>query len=343
MGIYSLPLTILLLASSSQAAVLPAEQTSNGIAPERALVLEPMPQAAYEKVLLEGEISELKAACADASRFGLDLRLRELRDRLMVVAPAPQPFERILQNTQALMACKAPHSAQIVLSRFGPAPGPQRRTWLLLSWQAANEALDHAGATLALRRLVDGNLAMLDNELLTVGYSEDGLPLTRNALDLFVEHEIALGHPDEAAMVLMAGGNQQEQNVGLGSRRLALLADLLAKLDDDQTTTLLEAALDRAAVDEAWGLAEDLLRLQISLDLAAGGDGEQARQRLERLAESIDDRYTVLELIQDDQNQQEAAIRLQQQLRSPRQPGGHAASQTPPVELTPASIFVESP
>ncbi|HGY5538474.1 MAG TPA: hypothetical protein ACN46J_06170, partial [Prochlorococcus sp.] len=128
MGINSLPLTVLLLAGISQAAA------SNVVTDPSAPVKEPMAEVVYRQVLLEGAMPDLTAACADAALFGMDLRLQELRDRLMVIAPAPQPFDVVIANARALMVCKAPDSTQTVLSRFGPAPGQQRRDWLLLSW-----------------------------------------------------------------------------------------------------------------------------------------------------------------------------------------------------------------
>ena len=88
---------------------------------------------------------------------------------------------------------------------------------------------------------------------------------------------------------------------------------------------MLEQALDQAAAAQAWGLAVELLELQLKLQLAAGGDGARPRQRLQRLAAQLDDRYSLLRL--------EGGDALDRQLRSPRQPGGHAAvgeSQDPP-------------
>ena len=327
MGIHSLPLTVLLLAAVSQAAPL------NSATDPRAPAREPMAELVYRQVLLDGAIPELKTACADAALFGFNLRLQELRNRLIDIAPAPQPFEVVIANAEALMVCKAPASTQTVLSRISPAPGSQRRAWLLLSWQAANASLDHAQAALALRRLANGDLTALNFEQLTVGYGDDGLPLTRAALDLLVEHELSLDRSAEAVMVLLAG----RERGALGARRLALAAELLQGLGNDQHSTLLESALDQAAADQAWGLAEDLLRLQLKFDLAAGGDGLRPRQRLERLANRLDDRYTLWELVRGDLDQQDAATLLEQELRSPRQPGGHAAVQAhqsaPPVSV----------
>ncbi len=326
MGIHSLPLTVLLLAGVSQAAPLNVATATS------ATVKEPMAEVVYRQLLREGEIPDLAAACADADLFGINARLEELRDRLMVIAPPPQPFDVVMANARALMVCRAPDSTQTVLARFGPAPGRQRRDWLLLSWQAASAAFDHSRASLALRRLANGNLTALDFEQLTVGYGEDGLPLTRSALDLLVEHEISQGRSSEAVIVLLAGRARGT----LGARRLALAAELLQDLGSDQHSTMLESALDQAAADQAWGLAEDLLRLQLKLELKAGGDGSRPRRRLERLATRLDDRYTLWQLIRADSDQQEAATLLEQELRSPLQPGGHAAVGVSPDSLAPS-------
>ena len=310
MGLSSLPLLFLL------AAVPPLD------AAPVPLVALPMSLKAFETVLQQGDIPQLWAACADADRFGLQERLRLLRDRLMLVAPSPQPLAVVMANARALMACKAPDSTQIVLSRFGPGPGSQRREWLLLSWQAASAALDQDRAVLALRRLADGDLTRLDTELLIVGQSEDGLPLTRSALDLLANHESAAGRPEEAVTVLLAGRTPGV----VASRRLGQAAELLAPLDLERSDLLLEAALDQAAAEQAWGLAEDLLRLQLRLALQQGGDADRPRERLRRLASRVDDLFTLLELEQispdfDPQRLQD----LEDQLRSPRSPGGHAS------------------
>ena len=61
----------------------------------------------------------------------------------------------------------------------------------------------------------------------------------------------------------------------------------------------------------------ELLQLQLRLQLAAGGDGERPRIRLERLAARLDDSYTLLQLNPESSPPPS--------LRSPREPGGHAA------------------
>ena len=79
----------------------------------------------------------------------------------------------------------------------------------------------------------------------------------------------------------------------------------------------MEAALDQAAADQAWGLAVELLQQQLRLQRAAGLSGDRPRQRLQRLTAQIDDRYSQWQL--------GGAAELDPLLRSPRQPGGHAA------------------
>ena len=328
MGLSSLPLMFLL------AAATPLE-----VVPVPSVAL-PMSLEAFEAVLGKGGIDQLSAACADSDRFGLQDRLRLLRNRLMLVAPSPQPFAVVMANARALMACKAPDSTQIVLSRFGPGPGWQRREWLLLSWQAASAALDQDRAVLALRRLADGNLTRLDTELLIVGQSEDGLPLTRSALDLLANHEIAAGRPEAAVTVLLAGRTPGV----VASRRLGKIAELLAPLDPERSDLLLEAALDQAAAEQAWGLAEELLRLQLRLALQRGGDADRPRERLRRLASRVDDRLTLLELEQispdfDPQRLQD----LEDQLRSPRAAGGHASLRESDSSEAPASNPLATP
>jgi hypothetical protein len=193
---------------------------------------------------------------------------------------------------------------------------------LLLSWQSASAALDQDRAVLALRRLADGDLTRLETELLIVGQSDEGLPLTRSALDLLANHEIAAGRPEAAVTVLLAGRTPGV----VASRRLGQVAELLAPLDPKRGDLLLEAALDQAAAEQAWGLAEELLRLQLRLALQHGGDADRPRERLRRLASRVDDRLTLLELEQispdfDPQRLQD----LEDQLRSPRAAGGHAS------------------
>ena len=118
----------------------------------------------------------------------------------------------------------------------------------------------------------------------------------------------------------------------------------MAPLDPERSDLLLEAALDQAAAEQAWGLAEDLLRLQLRLALLQGGDAERPRERLRRLASRVDDRLTLLELeqISPDGDQQRLQD-LEDQLRSPRSPGGHASLGESDSSEAPASNPLATP
>ena len=282
MGIQPLPMLLSLLAA---AAPLSEPQ--------------PMAEERFQQWLLESDLQQLELGWGDPLISASGGRRQQIRDRLLVLHPAPQSFERVMGNASALLTCGSPDSAARVLNRISPAQGEERRLWLRLRWQAAASALDHREAALALRRLVNGDLIALAD--LDLG---DG----RLGLDQLALHEAALGRQDEAVGLLLLAPNPQ---------RLAQAAEWLAVRDDEAADQLLEQALDQAAAAQAWGLAVELLELQLKLQLAAGGDGARPRQRLQRLAAQLDDRYSLWRL--------EGGVDLDRELRSPRQPGGHAA------------------
>ena len=292
MGIQPLPMLLSLLAA---AAPLSEPQ--------------PMAEERFQQWLLESDLQQLELGCGDPLISASGGRRQQIRDRLLVLHPAPQSFERVMANASALLTCGSPDSAARVLNRISPAQGEERRLWLRLRWQAAASALDHREAALALRRLVNGDLIALAD--LDLG---DG----RLGLDQLVLHEAALGRQDEAVGLLLLAPNPQ---------RLAQAAEWLAVRDDEAADQLLEQALDQAAAAQAWGLAVELLELQLKLQLAAGGDGARPRQRLQRLAAQLDDRYSLWRL--------EGGVDLDRELRSPRQPGGHAAVVDFPDPLSP--------
>ncbi|MBA4733233.1 MAG: hypothetical protein H2062_02135 [Synechococcus sp.] len=261
--------------------------------------LQPMAEERFRQWLLESDLQQLELGCGEPLIGASNGRRQQIRDRLLVLHPAPQSFELVMANANALLTCGSADSAARVLNRISPAVGEERRRWLRLRWQAAAAGLDHREAARALRRLVNGDLIALAN--LDLG---DG----RLGLDQLASHEAALGREEEAAALLMLAPNAQ---------RLAQAAEWLAVLDAAAADQLLEQALDQAAADQAWGLAVELLELQLNLQLAAGGDGARPRQRLQRLAAQLDDRYSLWRL--------EGGDDLDLELRSPRQPGGHAA------------------
>ena len=262
-----------------------------------------MSEERFQTVLVEMDVAAAEQACLDPLIADTDRRRQDLRDRLLALHPVIDSLDLVLENAEALMSCGAPEAAAVVLNRYSPRAGDERRRWLLLRWRAAAAALDHRQAALALRRLVVGNLTALNAPL---------LPGQVNGLDQLALHEAAQGRNAVAVEVqLMADLSGVE-----GVRRLARAAQWLDADQFEQADQLLETALDQAAAAEAWGLAMELLRQQLQLQLAAGGDGARPRQRMERLATVLDDRYALQQL--HPENDPDPL------LRSPRDPGGHA-------------------
>lgn len=288
MGISPFPLLLTLMAA---AAPVPPPQ--------------PMGEEPFQQLLQSADAQAAEQACLDPSIASSDRRRQDLRDRLLALHPVVDSLDVVLADAGALLSCGAPESAAVVLSRYSPLMGEERRRWLLIRWQAADAARDHRQAALALRRLVNGNLKELDAVVL--------LPDQQNGLDQLAFHEAALRRLDEAAAVVLQGSLEGVT----GARRMAQAAEWLGPDQLDQADQLLETALDQAAAERSWGLAMDLLRQQLELQQAAGGDGARPRQRLERLAILLEDRYS-LETLQPDETPDPL-------LRSPRAPGGHAA------------------
>ena len=258
MGLHSIPVVLSLLAAAVPAPEVP-----------------PMASQAFSAWLQQSDREELAQGCLDPAIGASDARRQQIRNRLLELDQAPQPFEVILANATALLRCGSPDSAAVVLQRTSPGSPQQRRQWLLLRWRAAASALDHRQAALALRRLVNGDLrALAELEL------EPGL----NGLDQLAEHEAALGRMLIAAEVqLMAPAPQP--------RQLSRAAEWLAPEEPERADELLEAALDQAAADHAWGLAVELLQQQLRLQRAAGLNGDRPRLRLESLTKQLEVQY----------------------------------------------------
>ncbi len=265
-------------------------------------------------------IHEIKADCTEAAKSSTDQLLRELSDSLMLI-PEQDSYEMEIEKAKALLVCKAPRNAQKVLEGISPANRTQQKIWSTLYWQASNALMDHGNSALALRRLSEGNLQNLDQELIVVGYRADGAPLKRLALDLLAEHERLSGDCASSAKVLLAG----RQTGSLGAKRLVRAIQCLEGLSMDKQNHLIEKALVEAQSDQAWWLVGDILRLQLMLDLAVGEDAVIIKERLGNFAKELDDRYTQLELIRIDSNGEDEKTLLENQLRSPREP-------TPDVE-----------
>lgn len=284
----------------------------------------------FTQVLEKGSLDQLVLACREALQFDQLERLRLLRGRLLSLYPEPQPLPVVLANADALVSCQAPAAALAVLDRYGPAPGPERQQWLLLQWRAAAAGLDHRRAVGALGRLVHLEGAELEQIALPVGRQDDGTVISRPALDLLIEHWVALGRPAEASR--LASGSRATGEVQ--ARRLQQAAALQPELPLAERNRMLETALEQAAAAGAWGLVAELLDAQVALHQGAGGDPRQAIERRLRLSPAMDDAYGewVLRRQQpqtagDDQQRRTRA--LESQLRSPRSPGGHADPSRP--------------
>jgi hypothetical protein len=292
-----------------------------------------MSEEAFTAALASEDLMVLEQACQDSARFDLTVRLRTLRDRLVAMRPAPQPFPVVLSNANALISCRAPEAALAVLDRYGPGPGAERQQWLTQQWRAANAGLNHRRAAEALRRLSSGNLAGLEATPLPVRLREDGTLDTRPALDLLAGHLETVGRNQEAAGVLLAGRLPGKP----AAERLQQAAVLLGNLPLAERDRLLEAALDQAAAAGAWGLAAELLDLQRALQIQAGGDPARAEERRLRLSVRIDDAYAEWLLRRRDASQTDRVGELERQLRSPRAAGGHAPGQVEPTQPEPRS------
>jgi hypothetical protein len=215
-----------------------------------------------------------------------------------------------LANADALLRCGAPDSALEVLDRYRPTPGPEQVQWSLLQWRVANAALDHGLAAAALRSLAAATgrpLAQLDVPVADAG---NGRWQSQPALDLLAGHLEALGQREQAAQLLFASPGTGV----VGAQRLAQAVAWSPALPLEERQRWLEQALDQAAAAGAWGLAVSLLDQEL---LLLEGQPAALRQPVEqrrlRLGRRLDDN----------------AATSPQRVRSPRDPGGHAATPTP--------------
>ena len=114
----------------------------------------------------------------------------------------------------------------------------------------------------------------------------------------------------------------------MAAERLSQAVALLGQLPLAERDQLMERALDQAAAAQAWGLAIALLEQQrVLIESESGAVAERSRARLSRLSQRLDDAYSEWAITRQDSGQSARADALQQQLRSPRAPGGHAAPQ----------------
>jgi len=288
----------------------------------------------FAAVLRTGDLESLDAACRQSAAADLGERLRQLQARLLTIHPAPQPLAVVLANADVLLSCRAPSDALDVLNRYGPAAGAERVQWLQLQWRAAAAGLEHRRAALALERLRREANTPLDGITLPLQRNEDGTVVSRSALELLALHLESRGFPRIAGELL-----GQERRPGLeGALRLQQVGQLLQELPAEQREALLEGALDQAAAAGAWGLVAELLDTQAALP------SQKAVARRLRLSGRIDDAYGEWRWRRDDPASAPRTRQLEILLRSPRDPGGHAADlPVPAVEQEPAPPSAPTP
>ncbi|MGA1304045.1 MAG: hypothetical protein ACO3ZD_08385 [Cyanobium sp.] len=290
----------------------------------------PLSEEAFAALLKQDDLDALNLACVQILQEDNLLRLRLLRERLLEVRPAPQPLPVVLANAEVLLTCRAPHGALEVLDRYGPGPGAERVQWLLLQWRAATAALDHRRAALALDRLTGGTELRLSQLTLPIRRRDDGTVVGRSAVEVLAGHLEARGYPEAAGQLLL----RQRTPGAPGARLMGWAAALLLDLPLEEREAILETALDQAAAAGAWSLVSDLLDAQAALP------SPRARARRLRLSPRLDDAYGEWLLRQDDPTAQQRVRQLEQQLRSPRAPGGHAhpAPTAPPSPAQPSPM-----
>ncbi len=280
----------------------------------------PMADAAFAALLKLSDLDQLNAACVRIVEEDNPTRLRQLQDHLLALNPAPRPLPLLLANAEVLLTCRGPRAALSVLDRYGPGPGAARVQWLLMQWRAANAALDHRRAALALHRLTVGSDAALAGLTLPIRRREDGSVVTRPAVEVLAGHLEARGYPREAGQLLLRQGAAGAP----GAARMGQAAALLAELPAAEREAILETALDQAAAAGAWSLVTELLDAQAALP------GSRARARRLRLSPRLDDAYGEWLLLRSDPAARGRALQLEKRLRSPRAPGGHAATTPSP-------------
>ncbi|MEB3355012.1 MAG: hypothetical protein VKM34_12415 [Cyanobacteriota bacterium] len=282
---------------------------------------------------------ERNRSCRAALQAGDQATLRGLQQQLQASLPVPPQLEAVLATAEALLACAAPEAALQVLARISAAPGEERQRWLVMQWRAAQAGLYHGLAAQALQALADDEPASLETLLLPLdavpaeGSTGRAVSSRRPAIDLLADHLESLGETRLAAAILLSS----RQPGPLTAARWGRAFELLPDLPPAERDALMERALELAAASETWGLVAALLDLQL---VAAGDSAADARalERRLRLGARIDDVYG--EWLQ--RRRQAAAVsgadgrvlQLEEQLRSPRGPGGHAAPDSVPLSTS---------
>ena len=303
------------------AIVSPAGPAAAGpAAPGTAPVAPVLSDAAFAKLIATASLETLDPLCRQLAEDNAIARLRLVRERLLAIHPAPQPLAVVLANADVLLSCQAPDAALTVLDRYGPAPGAEQVQWLTLQWRAASAALDHHRAALALERLAAERYGQLETLPLPIQRRLDGTVITRSALEVMADHLEALGQRRTAGQLLLLS----RQSDAAASARLQQAIRLLADLPPQELDALLERALEQAAAAGAWSLVSELLTTQAALPATVSGS-QRAIERQLRLTRRLDDAYGEWRLRRKDPASAARSLELQQQLRSPRTPGGHAA------------------
>ena len=99
-----------------------------------------MREERFQTVLAEMDVAAAEQACLDTRIVNSDQRRQAVRDRLLALHPVIDSLELVLANAEALMSCGAPEAAAVVLNRYSPRAGEERRQWLVLRWRAAAAA-----------------------------------------------------------------------------------------------------------------------------------------------------------------------------------------------------------
>ncbi|MCX5968786.1 MAG: hypothetical protein NTV57_14325 [Cyanobacteria bacterium] len=289
-------------------------------------------EAAFAKLIATASLETLEPLCRQLVEAEASTRLRLVRERLLALHPAPQPLAVVLANADVLLSCQAPAGALTVLDRYGPAPGAEQVQWLTLQWRAANAALDHARAALALERLAAERYGQLESLALPIQRRQDGSVITRSALEVMADHLEALGQRRTAGQLLLLSRQSDAGATGRLQQAIRLLADL----PPQELDVLLERALEQAAAAGAWSVVSELLTTQAALPASVSGS-QRAIERQLRLTRRLDDAYGEWRLRRQDPAAAARSLELKQQLRSPRAPGGHAADLPAPFSAPAAS------
>jgi len=260
-----------------------------GITPAAAPAPAPvLSDAAFAKLIATASLETLDSLCRQLTGDNAIARLRLVRDRLLTMQLPPQPLAVVLANADVLLSCQAPDAALTVLDRYGPAPGAEQVQWLTLQWRAANAALDHPRAALALERLAAERYGRLEALPLPILRRPDGSVITRSALEVMADHLEALGQGRTAGQLLLLS----RQSDGVAAVRLQQAIRLLSDLPPQELDALLERALEQAAAAGAWSLVAELLTTQAALPASVSGS-QRAVERQLRLTRRLDDAYGV--------------------------------------------------